>query len=72
VLAQPRRDPRTVALMLLVPALLLTLLKFVFADREAAFEAIAGPLVGLFPYITMFLVTSIMMLRERPADRSSG
>ncbi len=28
-------------------------------------SAIAAPLVGLFPFITMFVVTSITMLRER-------
>jgi ABC-2 type transport system permease protein len=65
VLAQLRRDPRTLALLLLVPVLLLTLLKYVFAGQERTFDRIGGPLIGLFPFITMFLVTSITMLRER-------
>jgi ABC-2 type transport system permease protein len=65
VLTQLRRDPRTVALLLAVPALLLTLMKFVFDDSPETFDRIGGPLVGLFPFITMFLVTSITMLRER-------
>jgi ABC-2 type transport system permease protein len=65
VLAQLRHDPRTVALLLLVPALLITLLRFVFDGQEATFDRIGGPLIGLFPFITMFLVTSITMLRER-------
>ncbi len=65
VLTQLRRDPRTVALLLVVPAALLTLIKFVFDDSPGAFDRIGGPLVGLFPFITMFLVTSITMLRER-------
>jgi ABC-2 type transport system permease protein len=65
VLTQLRRDPRTVALLLAVPALLLTLMKFVFDDSPQTFDRIGGPLVGLFPFITMFLVTSITMLRER-------
>jgi ABC-2 type transport system permease protein len=65
VLTQLRRDPRTVVLLLFVPALLVTLLRFVFDGQEQAFDAIAGPLIGLFPFITMFLVTSITMLRER-------
>ena len=65
VLTQLRRDPRTIALLLVVPAALLTLIKFVFDDSPGAFDRIGGPLVGLFPFITMFLVTSITMLRER-------
>jgi ABC-2 type transport system permease protein len=65
VLTQLRRDPRTTALLLLVPPLLLVLLKYAFEGEPAAFQRIAGPLVGLFPCITMFLVTSITMLRER-------
>ena len=65
VLTQLRRDPRTIALLLLVPPLLLTILKFAFDRRPHAFQQIGGPLVGLFPFITMFLVTSITMLRER-------
>jgi ABC-2 type transport system permease protein len=65
VLAQLRRDPRTIALLLLVPALLVTLLRYVFDGQEETFDRIGGPLIGLFPFITMFLVTSITMLRER-------
>ena len=65
VLTQLRRDPRTVALMLFVPALLVTLLRFVFDGQEETFDRIGGPLIGLFPFILMFLVTSITMLRER-------
>jgi ABC-2 type transport system permease protein len=65
VLTQLRRDPRTVALLLVVPAALVTLIKFVFDDNPGAFDRIGGPLAGLFPFITMFLVTSITMLRER-------
>jgi ABC-2 type transport system permease protein len=65
VLTQLRRDPRTIALLLVVPAALLTLIKGVFDHSPGAFDRIGGPLVGLFPFITMFLVTSITMLRER-------
>jgi len=64
VLWQVRRDPRTVALMLVVPAALLVLLYFVFDGREHTLQQIGAPLCGLFPFIVMFLVTSIA-LRER-------
>jgi ABC-2 type transport system permease protein len=65
VLTQLRRDPRTVALLLAVPCALVALLKYAFVARPQAFQAVGGPLLGLFPFITMFIVTSITMLRER-------
>src|SRR5438128_273720 len=45
--------------------LLLTLLKYAFEHQPMMFHKIGGPLIGFFPFITMFLVTSITMLRER-------
>ncbi len=65
VLTQLRRDPRTIALLLGVPPFLLTLLKGAFHQDPEAFQHVGGPLVGLFPFTTMFVVTSITMLRER-------
>ncbi len=65
VLTQLRRDPRTIALLLVVPPFLLTLLKGAFQQDPKSFQHVGGPLVGLFPFSTMFVVTSITMLRER-------
>jgi ABC-2 type transport system permease protein len=65
VLWQIRRDPRTVALLMVVPVVLLVLIKFLFDGRAAVFQEIGAPMCGLFPFIVMFLVTSIAMLRER-------
>ena len=65
ILRQLRNDPRTVALLLLVPVLLLTLLRYVFDARPAVFDDVGGPLLAVFPLTTMFLVTSVAMLRER-------
>jgi ABC-2 type transport system permease protein len=65
VLWQIRRDPRTIALLLVVPTVLLVLLRYLFDDRRPVFQQIGAPLCGLFPFIVMFLVTSIAMLRER-------
>jgi ABC-2 type transport system permease protein len=65
VLTQLRRDPRTIALILLVPALLVTILHYVFEGRPAVFDRIGGPMLGLFPFVSMFVVTSVTMLRER-------
>jgi ABC-2 type transport system permease protein len=65
VLAQLRGDHRTVAMLLVVPVLLLTLLRYVFDDTTGAFDRVGGPLLALFPFVSMFLVTSVAMLRER-------
>jgi ABC-2 type transport system permease protein len=65
VLTQLRRDPRTIALLMGVPSFLLVLLKGAFHQDPETFQQVGGPLVGLFPFSTMFVVTSITMLRER-------
>jgi ABC-2 type transport system permease protein len=65
VLTQLRRDPRTIALIIGVPCLLVTLIRYVFAAQPHVFDRIGGTMLGLFPFITMFIVTSITMLRER-------
>ena len=65
VLTQVRRDHRTLALLLVVPVVLLTLLRFVYDEQPQVFDHVGGPLLALFPFTTMFLVTSVAMLRER-------
>jgi ABC-2 type transport system permease protein len=65
VLSQLRRDPRTLVLIVGVPMLLETLLKELFAGRPEIFQHVGAPLLGMFPFVTMFLVTSVTMLRER-------
>ena len=64
VLQQLRRDPRTLVLIIGVPCLLETLLRELFRGGPV-FQHAGPPLLGLFPFVTMFLVTSITMLRER-------
>ena len=65
VLLQLHHDPRTVALMLLVPCALETLLRLIYSHRRAVFDQAGAPLLALFPLTTVFLVTSIALLRER-------
>jgi ABC-2 type transport system permease protein len=65
ILAQLRHDRRTVALLIVVPTLLLTLLYFMFEQMPGTFDRIALVMLGVFPFLIMFLVTSIAMLRER-------
>jgi len=65
VLRQLRHDPRTIALLLFVPAILMTLFRLAFDREHAAFEAAGPSLMVLFPLTTMFLTSSIALLRER-------
>jgi ABC-2 type transport system permease protein len=65
VLSQLRHDPRTVVLLIAVPSLLLVLFKYVYEGSPAVFARVGLPMLGIFPFVTMFLVTSIAMVRER-------
>jgi ABC-2 type transport system permease protein len=64
ILRQLRHDRRTVALLIVVPSLLLTLLYYMF-NQQLLFDHLALTMLGIFPFIVMFLITSIAMLRER-------
>ncbi|MEW1626673.1 ABC transporter permease [Streptomyces sp. NPDC089173] len=65
VLRQLHHDRRTIALLLIVPVAMITLLRYVFDGAPGTFDSIGASLLGIFPLITMFLVTSIATLRER-------
>lgn len=65
VLRQLKHDPRSVALVLFVPTVLLTILNFVFYDNSAVYISVAPLLLGLIPFTIMFIITSVAMLRER-------
>lgn len=65
VLEQLLHDPRTLALVLLIPIVLLTILKYAFQSQPAIFNSLAPMILGIFPLIVMFVVTSVATLRER-------
>jgi len=66
VLTQLRRDPRTIALMLVVPCVLISLLWWMFQDTFGdPFNRFGPALIAMFPFTVMFLVTSVTTLRER-------
>ena len=64
VLRQLWHDPRTLAMLALVPTMLMVLLRYVFGNQQS-FDQFAPILLGLFPFSIMFLVTSVATLRER-------
>ena len=66
VLTQVRRDHRTLVMLLVVPCALITLLWWMFADLPGdLFDRFGPALLAMFPFIVMFLVTSVTTLRER-------
>jgi ABC-2 type transport system permease protein len=65
ILEQLRHDPRTLALLLLVPTALVGLLAWSLVNQPGAFDSIGPKLLGVFPLIVMFLITSVITLRER-------
>ncbi|WP_084784364.1 ABC transporter permease [Arthrobacter sp. Hiyo1] len=71
VLEQLRRDHRSVALIMVVPALLLTGVYYLFENETLppgfprTFDRVGLMMLAIFPFVVMFLVTSITMLRER-------
>src|SRR5690242_2689462 len=71
VLRQLRHDRRTIAMMLVLPSVLLGLLYLLWKDlptlpgQPGIFDRVGLTMLGIFPFVVMFLVTSIAMLRER-------
>ena len=64
ILRQLRHDPRTVGLLIVVPVVLMGLV-YAMYDGTPAVSQILLIMLGIFPFVIMFLITSIAMLRER-------
>jgi len=71
VLRQLRHDHRTIAMMLVLPSVLLGLLYLLWKDlptlpgQPGIFDRVGLTMLGIFPFVVMFLVTSVATLRER-------
>ncbi|MGB3355055.1 MAG: ABC transporter permease [Mycobacterium sp.] len=71
ILRQLAGDHRSVAMILVVPSLIITLMYFMFVDvpqrpgAPSPFNNACLIMLGVFPLIVMFLITSITMQRER-------
>lgn len=65
VLLQLLHDRRSVALVVLLPSVLLWLFRGVLDGTPGAFDRVGPQMLGIFPFIVMFLLTSIAMVRER-------
>lgn len=65
ILRQLRHDHRTIAMLVIVPTVLLTLMRYIFDSAPPIFDRVGLIMLGVFPFIIMFLLTSVAMLRER-------
>jgi len=65
ILHQLRHDRRTMAMIVIVPVILLSLVYFMYEDQSPFFNRVALIMLGIFPFVIMFLITSIAVLRER-------
>lgn len=65
VLQQLSHDRRSIALIVLLPSILLALFKYIYDGQPQVFNRVGPQMLGLFPFIVMFLVTSVTMVRER-------
>lgn len=64
VLQQLSRDHRTLAMMLVIPVVLMGLLAWIYLDTTV-FDRVGPVLIAVFPFVIMFLATSVGTLRER-------
>ena len=71
ILKQLKADHRTVAMIVVVPTVLMTLLYFIYQDyptfpgQQPLFDRVGMSMLGILPFVAMFLVTAIAMQRER-------
>lgn len=65
VLSQLGHDPRSIVMLLFLPSILLLLFRYVFERQPQVFERVGPQMLALFPFILMFLITSVTMVRER-------
>lgn len=64
VLRQLRSDHRTIGLLIVVPCVLIGLLAWIYRGTPV-FDQVGPGMLGLFPFVVMFIVTSVATLRER-------
>ena len=65
VLRQLAHDARSVAIVVVLPSILLWLFREVFDGDARTFDRVGPQMLGIFPFVIMFLLTSVTMVRER-------
>lgn len=65
ILRQLAHDKRTLAIVVLVPVVVITLLHYLFDQRQPLVSRVELIMLAVFPIILMFLLTATAMVRER-------
>lgn len=65
VLVQLKNDKPTLACIFVIPVFLEVTLRLIYSGNDTMFNLWGVPLLWIFPFIVMFVVTSITTLRER-------
>jgi ABC-2 type transport system permease protein len=65
ILRQLLNDHRTVVLILAVPSLMIALISAIMDSAPQVFNSVGLILLAFFPFMMMFMITSITLLRER-------
>lgn len=65
ILRQLAHDRRTIAIVVVVPIVVITLLHYLFDGRQPFVSRVELIMLAVFPIILMFLLTATAMVRER-------
>ena len=65
VLRQLRHDRRSLAMIFALPPLLIWLMEAILTNSPGTFNRVGPLMLGFFPFLVFFMITSIAVLRER-------
>ena len=65
IVSQIARDHRSLALIIVAPIIVMSLVGFSFADQRHILDRIAPGLIGVFVLFFVFILTGVSFLRER-------
>lgn len=65
ILRQLAHDKRTLAIVIVVPIVVITLLHYLFDEQQPLVSRVELIMLAVFPIILMFLLTATAMVRER-------
>ena len=65
IVSQIARDHRSLALIIVAPVIVMSLVGFSFADQRHILDRIAPGLIGVFVLFFVFILTGVSFLRER-------
>ena len=65
IMSQIARDRRTLALLIVAPIVVMSLVGFSFADQQDILNRVAPALLAVFALLFTFLLTGVSFLRER-------